>query len=162
MTSTYDEVFSEVTKGGVLASDLVGLVLGPEISSGESRAVFVNNFDSSTVIKMERRSRSFNNCYEWDIWNNFEGTPMEKWLAPCVSISACGIYLVQMKTTVAASNAYPEKIPKFFTDLKYSNWGMFEDRMVCHDYANSTLYQPDRLKKLVKAEWWKERGDVNR
>lgn len=159
MTNTSDEVFDLIRKGGTFSTDLADLMFGQILGTGESRAVFENRLDPTTVIKVERRSRSFHNVAEWDTWHNFVGTPLEPWLAPCLQISACGVYLIQKKTVVAAAKDYPEKVPSFFTDLKYSNWGLLEDRLVCHDYANSTLYRPGAHKNLVRAGWWKEAYD---
>lgn len=160
MTDTSGEaVFDLIRKGGTFATELGGMMLGPVLGTGESRTVFENNLDRTTVIKVERRSGSFHNVAEWDTWHNFVGTDLEPWLAPCLQISSCGIYLIQKKTVLASVKDYPEKVPTFFTDLKYSNWGLYEDRMVCHDYANSTLYRPGAHKKLVKAGWWKELHD---
>lgn len=159
MTNLYDEVLNDIRAGGVFATDFAGMMLGAVLGAGESRIVFQNKLDSSTVIKVERRSKSFHNVAEWDTWNNFIDTPLEPWLAPCLDISSCGIYLIQRKTVVAAAKDYPEKVPTFFTDTKYSNWGLYDDRLVCHDYANSTLYRPGAHKNLVNAQWWKELHD---
>ena len=53
MTSTYDEVMDDIRKGGIFASDFAGMVLGAVIGTGESRVVFQNRLDSSTVVKVE-------------------------------------------------------------------------------------------------------------
>lgn len=161
MTSTYDEVMDDIRKGGTMSVDFAAMFLGQVIGVGASRTVFENKLDRSTVIKVEQRSRSFHNVAEWDTWHNFEGTEIEKWLAPILDISPCGIYLIQRRTTPASVKDYPEKIPSFFTDNKYGNWGLYEDRLVCHDYANSKLYRPGAHKNLVKADWWKEVRDLN-
>lgn len=161
MTNTSDHVFELIKKGGTIASDMADLFLGPVIASGASRTVYSLRGDPTAVIKVETASRSFNNIAEWDIWCNFEGTEMEKWLAPCCSISSCGIFLIQKRTKVTSEKDYPEKIPSFFTDTKFGNWGLYEDRLVCHDYANNRLYRVGAHKPMVKAEWWKERYDFN-
>ena len=77
MTNLYDEVLNDIRSGGVFATDFAGMMLGAVLGAGESRIVFQNKLDSSTVIKVERRSKSFHNVAEWDTWNNFIDTPLE-------------------------------------------------------------------------------------
>ncbi|MCK5639710.1 MAG: hypothetical protein KAJ19_02895, partial [Gammaproteobacteria bacterium] len=77
----------------------------------------------------------------------------EKWFAPCVEISSCGIVLVQHKTKPLTK--LPTYVPSFFNDLKTNNWGELNGRPVCHDYGIMPMF---RIKsaKMVKAKWRKE------
>jgi hypothetical protein len=136
--------------------DLQGLILGDLIGSGQYRNVYACAYDSSLVIKEELGARSFCNVREWDLWNDGKNFgEISKWLAPCVKISACGIYLVQKKTMKLEHSKYPEKIPSWFSDTKYQNWGRLGKNVVCHDYANnSALLIGITSSKLKRVAWW--------
>ena len=48
----------------------------------------------------------------------------------------------------------PEKIPRFFTDTKVTNWGIDEKGNVkCCDYGSVLLLQNNPW-QLKKANWW--------
>ena len=49
-------------------------------------------------------------------------------------------------------------LPAIFTDTKRENFGMFEGRMVCHDYAFSMTILSSRslTDRLVKVKWHSE------
>ena len=131
--------------------------LGKQIGKGMCREVFENPFDSTTVIKYE--IAGFQNIREYELWKEVEGSPLAKWFAPCVDISACGIFLVQKKTEKPLHCDYPKEVPHFFVDTKFNNYGIIVEkgkkRFVCHDYG-SFLWSKGLGKRLVKADWWKE------
>jgi hypothetical protein len=133
---------------------------GQSLGRGASRYVFDCPLMKNSVVKYEIGTRSFCNQAEWDIWNNLsDHKVLGQWLAPIYHISPCGIILVQAKTTPVPRDQMPKMIPRFFTDTKYQNWGWFEGRVVCHDYANNRLYSDGSLGRLVKASWWDANGD---
>ena len=72
---------------------------------------------------------------------------------PCIAISDDGIVLVQKKTTEATKKQYPKKIPNFFTDTKYQNFGIYKGHLVCHDYGD-LLIEKGLTKRMKNAEWW--------
>ena len=117
----------------ILDKELWNLVLGYEIGYGRDRTVYMCALNTSFVIKVEYGERSFQNRVEWETWEYVSGGPYEKWFAPCNRISPCGTLLFQKRTTPVQK--LPKKLPAFFTDLKCENFGMFEGRLVCHDYG---------------------------
>ncbi len=88
-----------------------------------------------------------------EIWSHDKD--IRRWLAPCVQISPCGSILIQKRTTPAPSSRYPAKMPKFLTDMKRSNYGLYKGRLVCHDYGLICLTVTTATRK---ADWW-EKGD---
>lgn len=137
-----------------VARDFVDLFAGEYLGGGTARHVFTLRTDPTMVVKVETTANSFQNVQEWDVWLRVRETSHAKWFAPCVNISTCGIVLIQRRTMPATEVDYPEKIPSFFTDLKRTNFGRLEDRLVCHDYGLNLLMEEGMTKKLRKAKWW--------
>ena len=126
--------------------DLNDLFVGDLIDYGVYRKVYHSNQDSTVVIKMETaKTTHFANVCEWTMWTQFQGTKWEKWLAPCIMISQSGTILIQKKTT-PIEGSMPKMVPNFFLDLKRSNWGIFEDHPVMHDYGHSHLFDIAKTK----------------
>lgn len=142
---------------GVIARDLFGLVAGDEIGYGISRRVYVYGPSPNMVIKFEAGSKSFQNVMEWQAWDDIQDTPYKKWFAPCYMISPCGTVLIQKRTEKMGKKQYPAKMPTFFTDFKYNNYGLYKNRIVCHDYGYNRLMDKGLSKRMIKADWW---GDL--
>ena len=139
-----------------LGRELWGLVAYPDmIARGAARQVFASKLDPSSVWKVEDGARSFQNVNEWEFWNHVKDGPLAEWLAPCEAISSTGAILLQKRTRPVSISELPDKIPAAFTDLKVTNWGMFDNRIVCHDYGKLIL-DADVSTKLVRAKWWEE------
>lgn len=133
-----------------VAKDFFELITGDKIGSGISREVYECRLDASIIIKFEEGAKSFQNIQEWEQWQSWKDVPnVAKWLAPCVDISACGSVLIQKRTKPAKK--YPDLLPSFLTDTKRGNFGLFENRLVCHDYANIITTVKERL---TKVNWW--------
>jgi len=138
------------------SKELWGLVAYPDrIGRGTAREVFANRLDPDTVWKVEDTGRSFQNVNEWEYWKHVELSEMSLWLAPCVAVSATGSILLQKRTYPVPIGDLPKKVPAVFTDLKTSNWGMYDGRVVCHDYGK-LLLDANADMKLRKADWWEE------
>jgi len=103
------------------------------IAKGGSRSVFSHPDNPNAVVKHDKRRRQ--NPLEYRVWNICEqhDLPLNQWLAPCFSLSHDSLILVQARTTPVTE--WPTEIPVFFTDLDVSNFGMYDGRFVCHDYA---------------------------
>ncbi len=102
-------------------SELEFLLIGKKIGEGLSRAVYefndpncwgrhidtgapmIASRSSKYVIKVEKPGGMFQNVQEWTVWHWVNGTPLAKWFAPCISISPCGLYLVQERTALLRS-----------------------------------------------------------
>lgn len=128
------------------------LLCGRLIGEGAFRKVFECKIDPSLVVKVEDETDSFANIGEFQTWQDFQGyAPVGKWLAPCVSLSPYGRVLMQKRVEPLRKADLPEKVPAFLTDMKMDNFGMFEGRLVCCDYATIIVNPGTRMKK---AEWW--------
>jgi len=121
------------------ASDLFHLICGQMIGEGQYRQVFEHSLDKTKVMKHDS-GKNWSNISEYQIWAEFQNTPIGKWLAPVDWVSARGLWLIQARTTPIAIGEFPKRVPAIFSDLKPSNWGMLNGRPVCHDYGNHALF----------------------
>jgi len=137
----------------MIGKELFNFVCGDYLGEGIQRTVFEYNPDPSCVVKIQANC-GFQNVKEWELWRSIQFHDNAKWLAPCVEISSNGLLLIQKKTKEIPDNfKMPKSMPRFLTDTKYENWGIFKGRLVCHDYGLTLCenYAMDKRKK--KAEW---------
>mgnify|MGYP001561240035 CR=1 FL=1 len=136
-----------------LFKELKSVVLGDWLGAGASRDVYASAAEPNFVIKCEYKAGSFQNIAEWDVWDWINDRDQAKWFAPCISISNCGVFLVQRRCEPLRASERPPKLPKFLCDLKRENFGILDGRVVCLDYG--TVGSAIRLapKNLVKANW---------
>lgn len=139
-----------------LARDLINFCTGKRLGAGIDREVFDWPFDKTLVLKVE--TSGFQNVREYEIWDEIKH--QEKYaknFAPCVWISPCGCYLLQKKTHAIPKEDYPEKVPSFFFDTKYDNYGILVEegkrRFVVHDYGSFSLCNGYNARQR-KADWW--------
>lgn len=126
----------------------------PELGSGQYRIVYGLRHLPDLVVKVEKEEGCFHNIREWDTWQTVQYQKTRaQWLAPCVAISPCGLFLLQKRTTPVTLKELPEKVPAFLTDRKVGNFGRIDRRIVCHDYAFTIV---DLSVRMVKAKWWRE------
>lgn len=152
MTVTYQDVWD--CFGTTLNREFFTMVAGKVLGAGEFRIVFEHEHRDDLVLKFETKAQSFQNIAEWDFWNdNKDDKKVAAWLAPCEFISPCGIILAMKKTTRPMPTQYPNMVPEFLTDLKRTNFGMYQGRLVAHDYG---LYNVNTPTKRKKAKWWGE------
>ena len=64
--------------------------------------------------------------------------------------------LVQQYARPARREELPEKVPSFFTDMKVSNWGIYEGRPVAVDYGVNLLIDRGLTNAMKAAEWYDE------
>ena len=134
----------------IISRDLRSLCLGDKLGNGISRNVYVWLPNPKYVVKVEDRGGYFQNTGEWELWGRASGK-LKKWLAPCKSISGCGIFLIQKRTYPTHEKLLPKKVPSILTDLKEENFGHLENgRLVCHDYG----FLKEQKFKMKKAEWY--------
>lgn len=137
-----------------ISKDLLNIVVGDKLGFGCGREVFEFLPDKSLVIKFEVTGKSFQNAMEWEIWQRVQWVKgIHKWFAPCTQISSCGTILLQKRTYPKDKNKYPEKMPAFFCDTKYSNYGFINDQFVCHDYGTSLLIENGMTSRMKKVNW---------
>ena len=146
--------------------DLLKLICGRKLGDGASREVFIYDPDPSLVIKIASTSPR-QNYIEWEIWqyisNGFQFREIQKWFTPCIAISQCGMFLLQKRIETKPMRDYPKKIPWFFTDTKYTNYGWLKGRFVCCDYGGfGNIFMNGKINtKMKKANWYDNRyGEI--
>lgn len=136
--------------------ELLGTLLEDRIGRGVSREVFSLVGSETLVAKVERPGLGhWANIMEFRAWNDLKGTWLEPWLAPCRALSLGGALLIQARTSPLPYSMYPEKVPDAFTDLKPENFGLFEGRVVCHDYAITNLFERGAKGKAMQKSGWR-------
>lgn len=149
--SYLDSQFNNTT-----SRDFQNFMIGSEIGHGLSRTVYEFLPNKDWVLKVETKSSSFQNVLEWETWREFEhedNSIVRDWLAPCIDISPCGIFMLQERTY--KPKEYPDKIPTWLFDRKFSNFGVLKNgKFVSHDYATNGLQLKGPSKRFVNANWW--------
>lgn len=131
--------------------DLLRLVCGHELGEGIARTVYSCKMRSDLVIKIETRGQSFQNVMEWELWGEIEHHKMlARWFAPCEFMSPCGTVLAMRRTEPVPMARLPKSMPEMLTDLKPSNYGLLDGRVVCHDYG---FINKELNTKLRTVEW---------
>ena len=131
------------------------LLLGDMIAIGGSRKVFENINDPTTVIKVLKTNKEKNkllsaNKIEWNIWNKYRDTEIEKYLCPCISISDDTVYLIQKKAKLIEPGKHhkrsnqiwkllPDDIKNLPDSMWYKNWGILDNRYVIIDYGRNNF-----------------------
>ncbi len=152
---THNPMF-ETDFTSALSRDLFGLVCDELLDYGMSRRVYAYAPNHELVIKFETKAGRFQNVIEWETWQEVYNTEYRDWFAGCRMISPCGTILVMERTDIPSTQAdYPKKMPAFFADFKYENYGMLNGNFVCHDYGTNALMATGLTKKMKKADWWK-------
>jgi len=134
----------------ILFSEFKSIFLGSPIGYGAFRTVYNHPLDKTLVIKVESEG-GFHNIAEWNLWQDICYSDNKKWFAPCVSISNLGRILVMKKTD--RNGIWPDKIPVFFCDVGYCNYGFIDGNFVCHDYGYTNLPELGFSKKTRKVDW---------
>lgn len=134
--------------------DAFNLLCGKLLGEGIHRKVFECRLDPTLVVKVEipQDWRYFANVHEMKFWDEHRYfKKVADWLAPCEYMSPDGRILLQKKVLPITDRAVlPDKVPSFLTDLKVENFGLYEGRLVCIDYALSIPTPSTRPKK---AHW---------
>lgn len=132
--------------------DWMNCGLGKKIGTGIGRQVFVYDLNPQFVIKVEESG--YQNVIEYELWNAVKDTPYRKWFAPVRHMSGMGTILLMDRTLPAPRKAYPKRMPVFLGDYKYSNYGLLNGKLVCHDYGSMICATNGLSKKMRKADWW--------
>lgn len=141
---------------GNVSIDMFNLMCGKWLGGGISRGVYVLGIDPSLVIKIETVSGSFQNVMEWETWSSLEldDGPAMDWFAPCHYISSCGTILIQARTRPIDKSQAPKKMPSYFTDVKYQNFGWYDNRIVAHDYGYHKFVSLGSKCNLKRVTWY--------
>jgi len=139
-----------------LVTDLVLTMLGKKIGEGQTRTVYDYNLAPNLGIKIET-GNTLHNPSEYLVWDDVkylsgELAWVKDWFAPIKWISPNGKLLLMEKTLPMYGKLRPDKVPDFFTDIKFENFPWIGKKFVCHDYGflcRRLLY----TKKFRKASW---------
>lgn len=134
-------------------ADAFNLLCGDVLGAGVHRTVYACALMPQWVVKVENtHNRFFANVHEAKFWSDHQWNDrVLQWLAPCGDMSPDGRILLQRRVDPLPFNyELPEKMPAFLADLKRSNFGIFEDRLVCVDYA---IINPTASTRMAKARW---------
>lgn len=137
----------------VIHEDAFNLLCGDLIGEGIHRKVFECRLRNDLVVKVETETnwRYFANVLEMKFWNDHRHyKKVADWLAPCEYLSPDGRILLQKRCEGVGRTFFPEEIPSFLTDIKRNNFGYYEGRIVCVDYAMTIPNPSTRLKRV---EW---------
>ena len=117
-------------------------IIGEFIGEGKTRCVYKHMQDDSLVVKRSKglsKPKNLQNVIEWQAWIYLDSldSRQAEWLAPCVDISDNGDILVQKATEpLSYDQKLPSAIPNWLTgDARRCNFGWYQNRLVCHDYA---------------------------
>ncbi|MBX3490901.1 hypothetical protein [Parvibaculum sp.] len=134
--------------------EFVHTLTGQQIGNGISRQVYEHATDPTLVIKVEMTAMTFQNVREWQTWDALKDTKYAKWLAPCVLIGHSGNVLIQKRTQPIPAGKEPKRLPEWLTDHKRDNYGLYEGRIVCHDYGTNLLLNHGAFgAKMREAKW---------
>lgn len=141
--------------GSISRNQAIKMWCGELLAKGVNRNVYELKFNRNWVVKIQI-SNNFDNVLEWEIYKAVQYCDsQEKWFAESLCITESGMVLVQRRATFPAKKEYPKLIPKFFTDMKYQNYGFINGQFVCVDYSNvlSMLFglAPNGMRR---AKWW--------
>jgi len=134
--------------------DAFNLLCGDLIGSGSEREVFECRLRPDLVVKVEieKKWRTFSNAREMELWCDSKGDEkIRRWLAPCEYMSPDGrILLMKRAAPITDKKQLLDKLPYFLWDLKPENFGIYEDRLVCVDYA---YFNYNTRTNMVNAKW---------
>lgn len=128
---------------------------GRWLGSGVYRDVYELSTDKQWVIKIAKEGGREINLIENRIWWEVFGTPIQKFFSPVLSVSTAGKYLIQRRVKHPQKKDYPKELPAFFTDTKYSNFGIIEETQafVCCDFGSFNMWRGIKL-KMKRVDWW--------
>lgn len=130
--------------------DSFNLLCGKKLGQGIHRQVFECKIRPDLVVKVEDDDyRYFANVLEQKFWDDHKYfDKVARWLAPCEYLSPDGRILLQKRCDpVPSSFEMPEKLPSFLSDLKRTNFGILDGKLVCVDYAMTIPNPSLRLRK---------------
>lgn len=137
-----------------MEKELEQLIKGEWLGTGINRYAHVYNLDPKYVVKIAHGEWGRqNNLIEARIWYEIQNSMYAKWFAPVLDVSRAGGYLIMERAEMGKKKDYPTKVPHFFTDLKYNNFGWIGDQFVSVDYANLIITTCIGY-EMKKAKWW--------
>lgn len=122
--------------------------LGDYLGEGFRRITYSHVDDPTVVIKFLKNLKDDHNRIEFENWQKLKNTERGKWLAPCVSLSDDGRYLIQRRVEVLDEMPEELVVPDWIKVLgdysfggnKSKHWGKYEGRVVLIDYGDKELW----------------------
>jgi hypothetical protein len=140
------EIYDKIASNPYTLYEVLENYLGECIGQGSSRWVF--EFNKNLVLKIEKGDWHAN-AIEWDTWIAVRYSKWEKWFAPIEYISPNGRLLFQRRCNKVYEQ--PKKLPNFLHDVKLSNLGELDGRIVAIDYSINKLIENGlKIGKLEK------------
>jgi hypothetical protein len=131
--------------------DAFALLCGRLLGEGIHRRVYECRIRPDLVVKVESDElRYFANVHEHKFWaDNQHRENVACWLAPCEYLSPDGRVSLQKRVEpITSSQDLPDALPAFLTDVKRSNFGWLDGRLVCVDYAMVSQSASARLRRV--------------
>jgi len=123
------------------------MITKEKIGHGSSRDVYAHE-NPLWCVKVQIGDGK-ENLREWEIWESFP--ELHKWLVPCVSISECGKYLVQIRGEKSKKNPRVKFAKMFKHNRKQNSWVIIGGKVKCCDYADQKIL--DYLKNKGGEKW---------
>lgn len=146
------EVYQDIAKNELMTMELMNMILGKYLGRGIHRMVFEYALDKRYVVKLDDSDVGAN-FLENNVWQHIQYTKYAKWFAPIKSISSNGVIMIQAKCGKLEKNEYPKKVPAFFTDTHFDNFGKLNGRPVCFDYAATLLLEKGMTNEMKTPKW---------
>jgi len=133
--------------------DAFNMLAGELIGRGAYREVYHCKLRPDLVVKVEIHNdngyRTFHNVHEMAFWQDHQYyDKVSRWLAPCEYLSPDGhILLMKRATPLASHKEIPAKLPSFITDVKETNFGKIDGKVILVDYALTISNPSLRLRK---------------
>jgi hypothetical protein len=87
-----------------------------------------------------RRESDYSNPGEWAVWTRVQGTDLERWFVPCVSISKDGSELVQQRAEIGEE--IPQGLPDWlYADAEWHGFGIWGGTPRLVDYAHHKILE---------------------
>lgn len=133
--------------------DAFNMLCGDKIGSGAYRDVYECKLRPEFVVKVEQECsngyRTFHNVMEMQFWDdNQHYNAVAKWLSPCEFLSPDGhILLMKRAKPLNSWKDIPKSLPSFITDIKETNFGILNGKIVLVDYALTISNPSLKLRK---------------
>lgn len=113
------------------------VILGDKIGEGNRRIVYNHAERDDLVVKVLKNEVKSNDDHNRIEYNNWIKLKDDKWLAPCLFLSECEQYLIQLKGELAP---IPKEVPDFIKkqrdwNLGRGQWVKINNNIVLCDYG---------------------------
>jgi len=146
--------FSSDDIGGL--ADANAYFFGELIGEGDHRRVYAVKGTNDYVFKVAKPRSIWANFAEYDFWDAMKNTALEKYIAPCQSISPGGrILCMRRAARLARPCEVPKMLPRCFSDTHRGNIGILDGKAVVIDYGiHAARFHGIDPKKMYKTHAW--------